>query len=375
MPKVKEYFQNLPFSFKNAAIAMTIVTILVTLQSYLWVGKVKNRTDFWVSDHALFPLLNHSIWLLFIPLIYMLLLKLQESNSSTGSLKNKYASLLGMSIAFTVAHEFIGVIIYNLIILVRNLNATLQGDYYFNISSGIFGLSKTFFEFWIIYFVLLSFHNQLNARRFQFRNSQLQADLLKAQMSALKNQLHPHFLFNSFNTISALMEENTEMAQRMISKLGALLRKILSDGDTQFNTIQKEIELAKLYLEVEQIRFNGKLVTKFALDPSIDDLKVPSLILQPAIENAIKHGFYKKKDDCEIAIKTYQDGDYICMEVEDNGAGVKNESDFSFGIGLRNIQERLSRCYEEGYEFSANPRKNEGGFHVKVKIHKQALDK
>ena len=209
---------------------MAIITVLVTLQSFLWATKLKNKTDFWVSDHAIFPLLNHSIWLVFLPMIYMILLNVHVSNTKM-RIKNRHAYLLGMSIAFTLAHEIIGVTIYNVVGMIRDMDSLLAGNFLFNISSGIFGLSKSFFEFWIIYFVLLSFHNQRNAQHFMIRNSQLQSDLLKAQMSALKNQLHPHFLFNSFNTISALMEENTKMAQRMITKLGALLRKILQDGD------------------------------------------------------------------------------------------------------------------------------------------------
>ena len=352
---------------------MTIVTILVTLQSYLWAGKLKNRSDFWVSDHAIFPVLNHSIWLVFIPLIYTILLKAQEPNFKSKTVNNRYAYLLLVSLAFTLAHEVVGVTIYNGVGMIRDFDSLMAGNFLFNISSGIFGLSKSFFEFWIIYFVLLSFHNQRSARQFMIRNSELQADLLKAQMSALKNQLHPHFLFNSFNTISALMEENTQMAQRMITKLGALLRKILQEGDSQFITIKKEVELLQLYLEVEQIRFNGKLVTRFSLDESLNSIKVPTLILQPAIENAIKHGFYRKKSDCEISVKTYRENGHICLVVQDNGAGIKNESDFSFGMGLRNIKERLSRCYGDKFEFTARPLEKETGFIVQINIQEQAI--
>ncbi|WP_421764377.1 sensor histidine kinase [Ekhidna sp.] len=369
MNKVKAYFTRLPFSLKSAVIVTTVITVLVMLQSYIWVGKIKNKPDFWESDHAIFPIINHVIWLGFAPLIYSMIFNIRAKEIQATRPFNRIGFLIALSIIFTIAHEVVGVLIYNSYVALTHMN---DGNFVFNINSGVFGLSKSFFEFWIIYFVLLSFHNQKNIQQIKVKNSLLEADLLKAQMSALKNQLHPHFLFNSFNTISALMEENVELAQRMISKLGALLRKILKEADTQFITVKEEIDLAKLYLEVEQIRFDGRLITHFSVDPNAVKIQIPSLILQPAIENAIKHGFYKKTDKCNIYLSVREETDVLVLEVIDNGAGVKNETDFSFGMGLKNIQERLKRCYGNQFTFYAKPME-EGGFMILIKIQKEAL--
>ncbi|MEO9870237.1 sensor histidine kinase [Ekhidna sp.] len=370
MNRIKAYFTQLPFSLKSFFIVSATVTALVTIQSFAWIGKVKSKPNYWDSDHVIFPLINHTIWLGFAPLLYALIFKAKIKNPP--SQFNQIGYLLALSLIFTLAHEVIGVLIYNLYVIVVHKDALLGDQFVFSITAGFFGLSKSFFEFWIIYFVLLSFHNQKNFQKAKLKNSLLEADLLKAQMSALKNQLHPHFLFNSFNTVSALMEENVELAQRMISKLGALLRKILKEADTQMIPLKEEVELAKLYLEVEQIRFDGRLITHFSLDPQVEDILVPSLILQPAIENAIKHGFYRKLDDCKIYLKASDKKNCLTIEVEDNGAGLKNESSFSFGIGLKNIQERLKRCYGDQFSFSAKPSSN-GGFIVHFTIQKEAL--
>lgn len=364
MPKIQKYFSNLPLSFKNALLATVMVTVLVTLQSYIWVANMKSQPHDWDTDHLMFPIINYTLWLVFAPLLYMSVIKVLKFQTW----QKKNLLLIGLSLGFTIGHEVIGVLIYNLINTLNYIDEFVQGDLPFKISAGIFGLSKSYFEFWIIYFVLQNFHIKKEVRLFELKNSQLEADLLKAQMSALKNQLQPHFLFNSFNTISSLMEEDIDLAQRMISKLGALLRTILKDGDKQFISVKEEIELAKLYLEVEQIRFKGRLITRFSINSSAEDMLIPTLLIQPIIENAIKHGFYKKVGECVISIKISIRQAHLVIEVSDNGGGLKNDSSFSFGIGLKNTQERLSRCYGDNYQLTISPDHEDGGFCAEIKI-------
>jgi len=372
MNKVKKYFENLPLSFKSAAIATLMVTALVILQSFIMVSKMKMHS--WDADQIVFPVLNYSIWLILAPLLYLLIIKVLNLKKGNPSWQKKNLLLIGLSVGFTIGHEAIGVTVYSVIYALTHIDELTRGMVPFKISAGIFGLTQTFFEFWIIYFVLLNFHNKKKVRLIELKNSQLETDLLKAQMSALKNQLHPHFLFNSFNTISSLMDENIELAQRMISKLGTLLRTILKDGDRQFISVREEVALAKLYLEVEQIRFMGRLVTRFDIDPSAEAVMVPTLLLQPIIENAVKHGFYKKVGECEISIKISMGKDYLIFEVSDNGAGMKNSSAFSFGIGLKNTEERLYRCYGDHYKLTIDPEHQDGGFCTEIKILKEALN-
>ena len=374
MHKIKKYFTGLPISFRNALYATIIVTALVALQSYIYSNNLEQHADGCGVKYFVFPILNYSIWLALAPFLFMSILKFIEPANDHIARKTKNVRLLGMSIAFSLVHEIIGVLLFNAVYALIHMDEVVNGEMNFNVLIGVFGFSKTYVEFWILYFVLQGLHSQKKARSFRLKNSQLEADLLKAQMSALKNQLHPHFLFNSFNTISSLMEENIDLAQRMISKLGALLRKILRDGDMPFISISEEIKLAKLYLEVEQIRFKGRLVTRFAIDPKAEKMVVPTLLLQPIIENAIKHGFYQKIGECEISIKISIQGAHVNIEITDNGGGMKNDSVFSFGIGLKNTKERLSRCYGNDYELSIDPQSQEGRFRVVIRILKEAIN-
>ncbi|MEO9483565.1 MAG: histidine kinase [Ekhidna sp.] len=368
---IKRYFGMLPIRFSSALIATIVVAILTGLQTYLLLSVKSDPESVANLDQAvyIFPILNNSVWLALSPLLFQLLLK---ANKVTDVVRRNAAYAV-LGIAITLAHEILGLFIYNGGCYTAYV-LDFAGQFQLDVKSGVLGLSKTFVEYWVISFLLIHFHSKKKLRKAKLRNVQLEAHLVKAQMSALKNQLHPHFLFNSFNTISALMEEDIPLAQRMIAKLGLLLRKILKDGDIQMITLEDEVDLAKLYLEVEQIRFKGRLVTRFAIDAKVKHVLVPTLLLQPAVENAVKHGFYNKIGECEIAIKAYENEESVIIEVQDNGEGKKNDAGFSFGIGLSNINQRLAASYGEGYELNVNSKSATSGFIVEIRISKKTLE-
>ncbi len=366
---IRRYFSFLPIRFSHALLAAALVAFLSGFQTFLLVSARSSHAEPSELIHAIyiFPVLNSGVWLLVLPLLYRLMLRARSNEW-------RNAIIIILSLIFTVGHEVIALICYNgctFSFYVLDYKETFEME----IKSGILGLSKTYIEFWVIYFLLYHFHAKKEFRNTQLRNIQLESNLVKAQMSALKNQLHPHFLFNSFNTISALMEEDIPLAQRMIAKLGLLLRKILKDGDVQMISLEDEVELAKLYLEVEQIRFKGRLVTRFSIDPKVKLVSIPTLLLQPAVENAIKHGFYNKTGPCEISIQAGEDDDFVWINVSDNGGGKKNESNVSFGMGLTNMKNRLITSYGEGYELKFNSKSGEEGFIVEIKIRKDAIKK
>lgn len=349
--------------------ATIVVAFLMGLQTYLLFSGKAEPEDAWKIQRAVyfFPIINYGVWLLTSPLLFYTLLK--TGKLTDNSWRNFAYVVLGL--AFTLLHEILALLIYNGGCYTAYFLDFID-QFSLDIESGVLGLSKTFVEYWVISFLLMHFHSKKKLRKAKLRNVQLEANLVKAQMSALKNQLHPHFLFNSFNTISALMEEDVPLAQRMIAKLGLLLRKILKDGDVQFVSLEDEVEMAKLYLEVEQIRFKGRLITRFAIDPKVKLVPVPTLLLQPAVENAIKHGFYDKTGACEISVRAYEDEGHVKIEIADNGAGKKNDAETSFGMGLTNMKNRLNTSYGEGYELNVNSKSADGGFIVEIKIRKGA---
>lgn len=208
-------------------------------------------------------------------------------------------------------------------------------------------------------------------RQGELRASQLEAQLSQAQLQALKMQLHPHFLFNTLHSISALLHKDTEAARTMISRLGDFLRLTLENSGTQEVTLQEEMEFLRCYLEIERIRFQDRLTTFVDVDANALDARLPNLILQPIVENAIRHGIAPRSTPGEIEIRAKQVDGFLRIRIRDNGPGLpmnrSTESLFSKGFGLANTQTRLDRLYgtEHRFEIANDP---DGGFAVTLEI-------
>src|SRR6266498_6139497 len=159
-------------------------------------------------------------------------------------------------------------------------------------------------------------------RRGELKTLQLEAQLSQAQLEALKMQLHPHFLFNTLHSISALLNKDVEAARSMIARLGDFLRLTLENAGNQEVTLQQEIEFLNRYLEIERIRFQDRLTTLVEVDPSVLDVKVPNLILQPLVENAMRHAI--ANSDCgRIEVLAAPNNGMLRIQVKDNGPGLQ----------------------------------------------------
>jgi two-component system, LytTR family, sensor kinase len=208
-------------------------------------------------------------------------------------------------------------------------------------------------------------------RKGELRATQLEAQLSQAQLQALKMQLHPHFLFNTLHSISALLNRDTDAARKMIARLGDFLRMTLENSGMQEVTLQQEIEFLKCYLEIERVRFQDRLSTRVEIDASALDAKVPNLILQPIVENAIRHGIAPRSTPGLIIIQAKQENELLRIEVRDNGPGLptnrKDENLFNKGLGLSNTQRRLERLYGSAHrlELSNDP---SGGLVVRLEF-------
>jgi two-component system, LytTR family, sensor kinase len=189
--------------------------------------------------------------------------------------------------------------------------------------------------------------------------SQLDAQLSNARLQALKMQLHPHFLFNTLHSISALVLKNENRdAVKMINRLSELLRLTLDNIETQVVTLQDEIEFTRRYLEIERFRFKDRLEVEWEIDSQALTAEVPNLILQPLVENAMRHGVDSNSGNSRIQIAVRLQNNQVLMEVRDDG---KNPEKISWqngadGLGLKNTRERLSELYGEDYSFSLSRR-------------------
>jgi LytS/YehU family sensor histidine kinase len=168
-------------------------------------------------------------------------------------------------------------------------------------------------------------------------------------------QLHPHFLFNTLNAISALMHKDVRLADRLISRLGELLRTTLDDPGTQEVPLRRELEFLTPYLGIEQARLGPRLTVRLDVDDDFLDARVPYLILQPLVENAIRHGLAPRTGAGRLLIQARRDNGRLVLEVADDGVGVRLGRDFKEGIGLSNTRARLQALYGDEQSLALRP--------------------
>jgi two-component system, LytTR family, sensor kinase len=213
----------------------------------------------------------------------------------------------------------------------------------------------------------LSYYRQAQDRT--LRASQLETRLAEAQLQALQRQLHPHFLFNTLNAISALMHRDVEEADQMLTRLSDLLRMALDQRGVQEIALKDELDFLQKYLEIEQTRFGNRLTVSFDIDPITLDAQVPNLLLQPLVENSVRHAIATRVEGGVIEIRARRTGAHLELQVRDNGPGLPNllPPTSGKGVGLPTTRSRLEHLYGGGQrlEFSQPPG---GGLVVTVVI-------
>ncbi|HEU0301600.1 MAG TPA: histidine kinase [Longimicrobium sp.] len=176
--------------------------------------------------------------------------------------------------------------------------------------------------------------------------SRLETQLARAQLEALKTQIQPHFLFNTLNAISELVHEDVELAEETILRLASLLRMSVDSARTQEVALQQELELLDAYLAIQQTRFRDRLLVYVNVAPDALDAMVPHFVLQPLVENALRHGAPADRDLHRIVVTAEVQGDRLVLEIRDNGPGFgPDPSGLRLGVGLGNVRARLGQLY------------------------------
>ncbi|MCC6991819.1 MAG: sensor histidine kinase [Acidobacteria bacterium] len=199
--------------------------------------------------------------------------------------------------------------------------------------------------------------------------SQLETRLIEAQLQTLQRQLQPHFLFNTLNTVSALMHRDVEAADTMLAQLGDLLRLSFETLDVQEVSLGQELAFLRKYVAIEQARFRERLHVTFDVAPGLDDCLVPNLLLQPLVENAIRHGIGPRVEPGHVIVRAARVGDTLELEVRDAGVGVPAAAlaDLAHGVGLSNTRSRLAHLYGDRHRFAVT-RPPGGGLSVVIVI-------
>jgi len=292
-------------------------------------------------------IIGWSSWIFLAPLTIWLSRRFRPE--SDNRLRN-ISALFFAGIVVSFIRAFFTSVIYTLVYERSNLAFMLSEKPYVFITD--------FFTAFFVYSLVLAIENAINYykqfRESELRKSQLETKLAQAQLQALKTQLHPHFLFNALNSISALQLEDVKAAQKMTARLGDFLRMTLENVGAQEVTLKQEMEFLKCYLEIERTRFSNRLTSEIKLEPDTLDALVPNLILQPIVENSIRHGISNRITSGHITVSANRNNGNLHIEVKDNGTGLKmnGTNRFQEGFGLSNTQARLKKHYGANYRFN-----------------------
>jgi two-component system, LytTR family, sensor kinase len=198
-------------------------------------------------------------------------------------------------------------------------------------------------------------------RERELRASQLEAKLAQSQLQILKMQLHPHFLFNTLNTISELIQKAPDAAESMVTDLSDLLRLSLQTAGRQEVSLRQELDFVTKYLQIEQTRFHDRLALRMRIDPHALDASVPNMILQPLVENALRHGLAPLACGGQVLIQATRDGASLLLLVSDDGVGLSGgDGEIKEGVGLSNTRARLRHLYGAAHQFEMQGASDQG---------------
>lgn len=342
--RIEAYFRTLPISLTTLVTLVFLLTVFQLLQQYAYHLTSGFDFEFSWKPIATKLLISNIIWAGISPFLLTLGRRISTSRKV---LELKSTIYLISIVGITSIQNILSLWLYNFSYYVQvGYMRDFFGDN--NRSDLVTGSFASLIEGIVIVglFMALDYHKKLANK---------ERDLAKAQLDALKMQLHPHFIFNTLHSISSMIDIDVKKAQRMITKVGDLLRSMLAHDEVEFVTLKQEIDFVRNYLELEQIRFQDRMEVDFNIDENLIHCKVPRLILQPLVENCIKHGVAKNsgRSNISVSASALQNGflePWLKLEINNfdtEGQYTKNQS--GFGIGLRNVKNRLEQDYLDNY--------------------------
>jgi hypothetical protein len=232
------------------------------------------------------------------------------------------------------------------------------------------GIDVGFLLYWLVLITYWAYSYYRDLQTQVVAAAELRRQFADAQASALRMQLQPHFLFNTLNTITGLVHEDPNAAEAMIARLGDFLRHTIANRDSQLVPLGEEFRFIRLYLDIQTVRFEDRLTVRYDVAPNIEHVLVPSLILQPIVENAIRYAVSRRISEGFVSLSAYVEGDSLKLQVSDNGPGSSSDCQAKLpgtGVGLRNVRTRLETLYpgKSEMQYESNPA---GGISVTLAI-------
>lgn len=287
---------------------------------------------------AIYELMVFYTWAVLFPLLRWLIGRAQDRRRAYLAI----VFLAGVPIAFI--HRAVTVFVVIPINMPGVFAEGVPDWLYKKILAGSF---SSLVECWLIIVGYLGLEYYRQYREQMLVTSRLETQLAQAHLHALTTQLQPHFLFNTLHTISSLMDEDVQASRKMLTRLSDLLRQTLDCISTQEISLKQELEFLRGYLEIEQTRFADRLKVELDVNTELLDAVVPRLILQPLVENALRHGILPKPEGGRLTIRARRDGRALKLDVADNGVG--GAGAIREGIGISNVRQRLLQLYGPPY--------------------------
>lgn len=303
-------------------------------------------------------------FLLYEPVLY-LITKVNRQKQKQNLRVLRHAMLFVATVCVHYTTHFV-VVYFGVMPFLIPERATPLGYFLVNLPDAL-GLSLLTYGAILLIHYVTNYHKKYKDE--ELKNTQIAEKLAQAELHALKMQLHPHFLFNTLHAISALMHKDIVIAEKMINRLSELLRYSLKNTGQQLVTLRQELEFLELYLEIETIRFQDRLQIEMNISPQVLDAEVPHLILQPLVENALRHGIAPKASGGTIEITACASKHLLKLKVQDNGKSVLHTQlqNLKEGIGLQNTRLRLQQLYDKKHQLDIG-NCDEKGFEVTIEF-------
>lgn len=334
----------------------TLMALLSALSNVM--DRVSSGVPAWWCGMLLWAFLSYWLWMLLVPVVA----QLGRATAKHGWIRF-FLVHIPAGFAIAVSHQVVVTSVFwawhrTQMQLDHTLGQELQGE-----------LMGSLFLSMIVYWFILVVLRSLESRRLlqdeQLRSAQLESQLTHSQLQALRMQLQPHFLFNTLNAISALALADPQQAREMISRLSDMLRITLEERNSQMLPLSRELDFVRSYLDIQQIRFRDRLDVCFDVDDDTLDAEVPSMLLQPLVENALRHGLLAKPTRGTLCIAARIRGGLL-LSVDDDGVGLPVEG-VKEGVGLGNTRTRLEMLFGSAAWLRMRAREN-GGTRVEVRL-------
>lgn len=271
----------------------------------------------------------------------------------------KWYFIFGLHFILSLLTVILIYFIYDVYLYLFN-NLTFDRSFKYYLLNIISYSNTHFLIYFVNVFIIYIYYYVKRISEIELQKSELKQQLATSQVNILKYQLHPHFFFNTLNSISSLIETDAKLAQNLLADFSDLLRDIVNLKDTNVVSLKEEMDILNKYIGIMRIRFSDHLEVAINIEKNLENVLIPSLIFQPILENSFKYGYSYNHTELKISLNIFKEMNNLVIEIENDGQLLKS-NDIKYGTGLKNTEDRLKTLFNENYKFSIENKKDLSG--------------